>query len=62
MTAPAPVPVAIAVSANRPADRVMVQFGDQIFGLAVEDAVMLVDRTLAAVEILRPPAAPGVVQ
>jgi len=62
MTAAAPVPVAIAVSANRQADRVLVQFGDQTFALAVEDAVMLVDRALAAIECLRPPLAPGVMQ
>jgi hypothetical protein len=62
MTAAAPVPVAVSVRADRGADRVLYQFGDQRFGLTVEDAAILVNHTLAAIEILRPAAAPVVVQ
>jgi hypothetical protein len=58
MTAAAPVPVAISVSANLEAGRVIFQFGDQSYGLPIEDAAILVSHTLAAIEALRP-AAPG---
>jgi hypothetical protein len=62
MTAPAPVPVAITVKPNLEADRVMFQFGDQAFGLPVEDAAILMSHTLAAIEVLRPHGATGTVQ
>jgi hypothetical protein len=59
MSAAAPVPVPIAVRPDAEAGRVMFQFGDQTFGLTIEDAAILVNHTLNAIEILRP--APGVV-
>jgi hypothetical protein len=61
MSAPAPVPVAISVRANLEADRVIYQFGDQSYSLSIEDAAVLVNHTLTAMEILRPAAAPTVV-
>ena len=58
MSAPAAVPVAISIRPDVAADRVLYQFGDQIYALPVEDAVALMSHTMAAVEILRPkPAA-----
>ena len=54
MTAPAPVAVAISVRPNIEADRVLLQFGEQIFGLSVEDAAVMVSHALHAIEILRP--------
>jgi hypothetical protein len=62
MSAPAVEGVAISVRADLEADRVMYQFGDQTFGLSVEDAAILANHSVAAIEILRPPAAPGFVQ
>lgn len=63
MSAPAKVePVSISVAPNREADRVMYRFGDQVYGLSVEDVAMLVNQSLDAVEVLRPNAAPGMVQ
>jgi hypothetical protein len=62
MTAPAPVPVAITVKPNSEINRVIFQLGDQSYGLSIEDAAILVNHTLAAIEILRPAAAPAVVQ
>jgi hypothetical protein len=62
MSAPAAVAVAISVRANLEADRVIFQFGDQFYGLPIEDAAILVSHTLAAIEILRPAAVPAVVQ
>jgi hypothetical protein len=62
MSAPAPVAVAISVSANLEADRVIYQFGDQSYGLTAEDAAILMNQTLAALEILRPYGASGTVQ
>jgi hypothetical protein len=55
-------PVAVTVAPNREADRVIYTFGDQSFGLPVADAAILVSHSLAAIEVLRPPAAPDIVQ
>jgi hypothetical protein len=54
--------VQITVTANAAADRVVYQFGDLSYGLKIEDAMVLANHTLAAIEMLRPPVAPGVVQ
>jgi len=62
MSAPAPVAVAISVRADREADRVICQFGDQTYGLSVEDTAIMVSRALAAIEILRPHGVTGTVQ
>jgi hypothetical protein len=62
MTAPASVPVAITVKPSIEADRVIYQFGDQIYALPVADAAILVSHTLASIEILRPHGATGTVQ
>jgi hypothetical protein len=63
MSAPASVErVAIAVAVDREADRVIYKFGGQSFGLTVEYAMILVDQSLRAIEVLRPRTAPGVVQ
>jgi hypothetical protein len=61
MTA-APVAVAISVKPDIEADKVLFRFGDQTYGLAVEDAAILMSHTLAALEILRPHGATGTVQ
>jgi hypothetical protein len=52
--APAPAPVGIAVNADAAANRVIYQFGNESYGLTIEDAVILVNHTLHAIEILRP--------
>ena len=64
MIAPAPVAVTVGVhKASQPAaDRVLFEFGDRTYELSVEDAVILANHTLAAIEALRPQAAPGTVQ
>jgi hypothetical protein len=56
------LPVAITVTPNPQADRVIYTFGDQCFGLTVEDVMLLVNHSLAAVDVLRPQASLGVVQ
>jgi hypothetical protein len=62
MSAPAPVGVPISVRPNIEADRVVYQFGDQSYGLTIEDAAVLVSHTLAAIELLRPRSVSGTVQ
>jgi hypothetical protein len=62
MSAPAAVPVAITVQANLEADRVVYTFGDQSFGLKVEDVALLMSHSMAALDILRPHGASGTVQ
>jgi hypothetical protein len=63
MTAPA---VAVTVGVHKApqpaADRVLFEFGDRTYELSVEDAVILVNHTLAAIETLRPQAVQGTVQ
>jgi hypothetical protein len=62
VSAPAAVPVAISVRPNAEAGRVIYQFGDQSYGLSLEDAALLVRHSLDAIEMLRPAAATPVVQ
>jgi hypothetical protein len=62
MSAPAAVPVPISVSANLEAGRVIYQFGDQRYGLTVEDTMILMSQSMAAMEALRPAAADAVLQ
>jgi hypothetical protein len=55
MSAPSQsAPVAVSVTPNRDADRVIYTFGDQSFALTVEDAMLLGNHTLAAIDVLRP--------
>ena len=46
--------VAVTVAPNREADRVVYTFGDQSYGLRVEEAMLLANHTLAAINALRP--------
>ncbi len=55
------VPVVCTVEPNREADRVIFQFGDQSYGLPVEEAMLLANHTLAAINALRPLLASGAV-
>jgi hypothetical protein len=62
MSAPEPVPVSVSVRPNAEAGRVIFQFGEQSYGLPIEDAAILVRHILDAIEMLRPAAATPVVQ